>query len=174
MKNSTRTTVKLALVFGMMICLFIPQFSILELIRERSGYQNEATAEIAAQWGARQTIIGPVLSIPFIEYNAKNEAVKRYAYFMPDELIVQSDVNVELLKKSIYEIPVYTSNNKLAVKFNTIDFDKWNVDLDEIIWSQATLVMRVSDSKGILNTPTFKFLDRKLEFDAAGNSVLGS
>ena len=40
------------------------------VLRERQGYQEQATHEIAAVWGQRQLVMGPVLAVPYA-YNTQ-------------------------------------------------------------------------------------------------------
>ena len=45
--------------------LLIPLGYVQDIVFERSSLFNEATSDIAASWGGRQTVSGPVLILPY-------------------------------------------------------------------------------------------------------------
>ena len=54
------------LAIGLLTLLLLkPAAMIQSLIQERENRQKEVVAEINSKWGGRQTIIGPVISIPY-------------------------------------------------------------------------------------------------------------
>jgi inner membrane protein involved in colicin E2 resistance len=119
------------------ICLLIP-FLLIPLsmtngvLRERQGYQNQATQEIAGLWGKAQQVSGPVLVVPYayktmlVRQKIVGEKVVPVeepglqwtaAYFLPDKLVVQGAVEPEVRHRGIYDAVVYSTRLKFAGGF---------------------------------------------------------
>ncbi len=165
MKRSTSTTTKLAIIFALVIIMLIPQLSIMDLIRERSGYKQQVQHVIANQWGGQQQIMGPILAIPYYEQKPDNSLEKHYAYFLPDELKANSNIEVEELEKSIYKIPVFSSTSNFAFSFSSPDMSNWDIDEKNILWDHAILMFNVGDPKGILDNPALTLNSGSKKFE---------
>ena len=91
--------------------LHIPLFMTNGVLRERQGYQNQATAEIAGLWGKAQQVSGPVLAVPYayktmlVRQKIVGEKVVpveepglqwTMAYFLPEKLAVSGTVEPEV------------------------------------------------------------------------------
>src|SRR5437588_7748252 len=68
-----RTIIKLIGVGILILLLLIPLGMISGVLSDRLSRRNEAVADITSSWGKQQSIIGPVLGIP---YQYKFKAVK--------------------------------------------------------------------------------------------------
>lgn len=56
---------KLLMLFLLVMLLLIPVARVTSLVRERMGRQDEVATEIAGTWGGSQTLIGPMLAMPY-------------------------------------------------------------------------------------------------------------
>ena len=112
--------------------LHIPLGMTQGVLRERRGYQLQATEEIAGIWGRSQLVTGPVLAVPYTYrqpvvrpkvVNGKKEDVEEMAtfhataYFLPEVLRVQGKVEPELRRRGIYDTVVYSTKLKLEGTF---------------------------------------------------------
>jgi inner membrane protein len=98
------TIIKLLGVGALVLILLIPLLMITGVLTDRFQRRNEAVADITSSWGKEQSVIGPVLGIP---YQYKFKAVKEVpapdgkmerreveetaivnAYFLPEMLSV--------------------------------------------------------------------------------------
>src|SRR5687767_5581432 len=82
--------IKAVIIFVMAFFLWIPTNLIREVINEREDRQKEAIEEVSSKWAGRQTVTGPILMIP---YNSSSNGVasqKKYAWFMADQLDINS------------------------------------------------------------------------------------
>ena len=70
-------TFKLIVIFILILALLIPASMVKSLIIERKARKHGVVSEISDKWGREQTIIGPVISIPYKEYY-ENEDGKRH------------------------------------------------------------------------------------------------
>ncbi|MBL9213948.1 MAG: cell envelope integrity protein CreD [Opitutaceae bacterium] len=133
------------------------------VLRERLGYQAQATEEIAARWGRRQLVTGPVLAVPYA-YQARvirskvvggrvaqveeTELTPAIAYFLPERLAVSGTVAPEVRHRGIYDTVVYSTKLKLAGEF-VPDFVAADIVADRIDWEKARVLLGVSDLHGL-------------------------
>ncbi|MCG6151379.1 cell envelope integrity protein CreD [Leptospira bandrabouensis] len=157
-KLQTSVNLRLAILGGMVLLFIIPLAMIGSLIEERNSARNEAVIEVGEKWGTNQTILGPILMIPYNVRIPKSGSTKEkdkwdymteYAYFLPDELDSVVDMKTELRKRSIYEIPLYTSKVKITGKFSSISSSDFPNDTTYIYWDDSRLILSVSDLKGL-------------------------
>src|SRR5262245_64775377 len=57
--------VRVLMLFVLVILFQIPIFALDGLIRERQGRRDSAVEEVAAKWGRQQSVIGPMLIVPY-------------------------------------------------------------------------------------------------------------
>lgn len=157
-KLQTSVNLRLAILGGMVLLFIIPLAMIGSLIEERSAARNEAVTEVGEKWGTNQTIVGPILVVPYNVRIPKSGSTKEkdkwdyitdYAYFLPDELDSVIDMKTELRKRNIYEIPLYSSKVKVSGKFSSIQSSDFPIDTTYIYWDDVRLVLSVSDLKGL-------------------------
>src|SRR4051812_39450239 len=96
-KNSI--TIKLLSIGILILLLLIPTSMLQSLIRERQDVRNQAIDEVSSKWGLRQTIGGPVLTIPYLiqtkDQQGNLQTETRYAHFLPEELNITGEVKPE-------------------------------------------------------------------------------
>ncbi|TGL86234.1 cell envelope integrity protein CreD [Leptospira congkakensis] len=157
-KLQTSVNLRLAILGGMVLLFIIPLVMVGSLIEERSASRNQAVMEVGEKWGSNQTIVGPVLMVPYnlripksgsSKEKDKWDYVTDYAYFLPEEMDSVVDMKTELRKRSIYEIPLYTSKVKISGKFSPIFSSDFPIDTTYIYWDDVRLVVSVSDLKGL-------------------------
>ncbi len=183
--NSTKITLKLLIVFVLILILLIPQKMIGDLIREREGRQISAANRVAAKIGGNIDIEGPVLCVPYIEKNVVTKVdpktkknvqeitkIKRYAFFTADQLDIESSSIVENKKKNIYKVPYFESKNVLHASFSKADFSKWDdINETDIIYNEAMVLIGISDLKSVLTSPTAIIGDQQLQFEPGHNGT---
>src|SRR5881396_564536 len=113
------TIIKLLGVGALVLVLLIPLAMITGVLRERLQRRNEAVADITASWGKEQNVIGPVLGIPYqykfrtmkdiplggdkVERREVEEIATANAYFLPETLNINGDVQTQTLHRGIYD-----------------------------------------------------------------------
>ncbi len=158
------------------------------VLRERQNYQEQATDEIAGVWGRAQQVTGPVLAVPYA-YQAtvirskvvagkvaqveEAELVAATAFFLPEALRVEGNVDPEVRRRGIYEAVVYSTRLKLAGYFQP-DFTAAGIAADRIDWDKAQVLFGVSDLRGIRAVTPLKMADEKTApFESADNATAG-
>ena len=156
---------KAVIVFVMAFFLWIPTNIIREVINEREARQKEAIEEVSSKWAGRQTITGPLLVIPY-NGSAANGVTpqKKYAWFMADQLeIATSSLAPQKRHRGIYDVVVYQADISITAKFNDIKLKQLTVPAENFLWSEAKLVLQISDlSRGISEEIFMKWKDSSL------------
>src|SRR5437763_5562841 len=91
------TIIKLFGVGALVLILLIPLLMITGVLTDRLQRRNEAVADITSSWGKEQSVIGPVLGIP---YQYKFMAVKEVP--APDGKMVRRDVGEMAIANSYF------------------------------------------------------------------------
>ncbi len=155
-------TAKMIMVGLLTLFLLIPLEYVKNLITERSYRQNDVISEINDKWGEKVYIYGPILKIPYTSYeetvtiNEKTkETVKqkvastKYAYFFPQELNINSNIDTKILNRNNYESAVFTTNMKFKGNYIQPDFSSKNIASETIQWDKATILIKTTNLKSI-------------------------
>ncbi len=187
----TSISARMLIVGFILIILLIPLGFVKDLIKERGFRQAEVIQEINQKWGNQVTLYGPIIKIPYKTYkeekvfDAKTKTyIKTYedvfhnAYFLPESLNIDAEVDTESLERGIYESVVYTSDIKLTGKFKGFDFSSEDIPEEDILWNKATVLLKTSNLKGIRNEIEIQLdankLSLKPKFDDQYMSTLSS
>lgn len=154
---------KLLGVAAMSLGLLVPLSFVQSLVAERKHSRDEAAADITATWGASQSVVGPVLVIPY-RYSYQSErneevngrVVRREvtehaidtAYFLPAELKAAGVISPKMLHRGIYDAVVYSGKVALTGRFPQPDWKALKVDEKDVLWDEAVLTVAVSDLRG--------------------------
>ena len=159
--------IRLFIVVLMTFLLLIPSLIIQMLISERQKRRDEVAGEISRNWGTRQILIGPVLSIPFMHrtYDVKKNVVDtvQYMHFLPERLDVKGDISPETRNRSIYQIVVYNSNLDISAAFKPPEFDAFSISPENILWQDASVWFGISDMKGVKDPVKIDWNDKVIE-----------
>lgn len=145
---------KAVFIFVMALALWIPAYFVMELVKERQGRQKEAIADISSKWAGQQTVIAPILMIPYTE-TAKDDkgntvTLKRKSYFMADKADIQSRVFPEKRHRGIYDVIVYRAEITINGKFNPLAWQQLKIPQENILWNEAVVLFKVKDNiKGV-------------------------
>lgn len=147
-------TIKLISIGVLVLLLLIPKQMINSLIIERENRMHQTVREVTDKWSRRQTVTGPILTIPYKTYllteDEKNiKEVTRYATFLPEQLRIETNIQPEERYRGIFKVIVYKAKLSLNGKFPLPDFSVWDIDEKDILWSKATLNIGISDLRGI-------------------------
>lgn len=172
-------SIRLIIVAALVLLLLIPTAMVQNLIDDRQYTNRSAISEVSQRWSKEQVITGPFVSIPYIEYQKKDDeliAIKHYAHFLPNELSIDGDIVPEMRHRGIFDVVVYRTNLSVNGVFPTPDFSQWPIKPSEILWSQAKLSFGISDLRGIENQLTMQWGSDTLRFDPGleNTDVVGS
>jgi inner membrane protein len=139
---------RLLLIGFLALLLQIPILMILGLIGDRSATRREAVEDVTGKWGREQSIVGPVLVVPYVarwteeEEKSGKKTVRtaiRSASFLPEDLRVDGRLESEVRRRGIFEIPVYRLELQVKGRFLPPDFSDWDVGAEDILWDRTEL-----------------------------------
>ena len=151
--QKSKTIIKGLIIVVMVLLLLIPAYFVQELIREREERQKEAFNEVSSKWADRQNITGPVLVIPYnkpsTDNNGKPILIKSSAYFLPDQLTINSTVSPIRKYRGIYQVMLYSSTVNINGNFTSLPIEKLKLVPGDLIWNEAYVCFGISDTKGL-------------------------
>ncbi|QFZ82537.1 cell envelope integrity protein CreD [Variovorax paradoxus] len=171
--------VKVAGLFFLLLVLCIPLARIDDLNRARGESQREAAHELAASYAGPQTMVGPVLLVPYVERwmeplrDAQGKVIGQapqskemtHAVF-PDKLNIDGSMATQERYRGIFRIPFYTLTAALGGGF--AGFDPRSVPHSEsgssIEFSPPLVAFHVSDLRGIDGSPALTIEGEALRF----------
>jgi inner membrane protein len=174
-KRNIFTVIKDSIIFriaviGIIILLMLIPFGmIMSLIGERESRRTSVIREINSNWAFNQSVIGPVIDVPFITYmntEYTDEAGKKrirqdeminYAHFLPEKLEITGKIIPEIRYRGIYKVVVYSSVLSIKGYFLKPDFGKLDIPLKNVKFDNATVSLGISDMRGIYKTIDFKW-----------------
>ena len=166
---SQSITFKLISIGILILLLLIPKSMINSLIIERENRMLETVHEVTDKWSRRQTVTGPILTIPYKKYIEGEEGktvktVIKNATFLPETLDIKSTIVPEERYRGIFKVIVYKTILNFNGRFPTPDFTEWDIETNDVLWNKATLNLGISDLRGIEKQVLLKLKDLNLPF----------
>jgi len=165
--NSTR---KIALIFVIILLFLIPVSLIERLIQDRKDYEREAVSSITRPLGGMPEIQGMLVSIPYrecveiINDDGKKsiETRTKYLYFAPNFYSLDVDVDTYYLNRGIFKVPVFNACLNVVAEFNNFDVSHFNISEQDVLRSEAFLMIGLSSTKNLTQTPELKIGENTL------------
>lgn len=112
MKTETKNGKSLfakGLVVVVTACLMmIPVLMVMLVVDERENLSEKVQREIADSWGPAAVIHAPALKVPLKK--DKDSYYDDFSVREPDSVAIEGNVSVEILHRSIYDVPVYRTS----------------------------------------------------------------
>ena len=177
-------TAKMIMVGLLCLFLLIPLELVKGLISERSQRKKEMTQEVNTLWGSSIQFYGPVLSIPYYDYESYNvedskthnvtiqtKKVIKQAYFFPETLNNYSNIKKSKpLKRGLYENVVFTSTMDFNGNFEKPNFEKLNINPENIVWEKATIIVNTTNLKSIKSGLNIDLNNQSFSFESKSNN----
>ena len=136
---------------GLIMAVLMPPLAIVScVVDERRHYYDEAVDSIAAAWGGRQRIAGPVLLIPLAprERDERAESVM----VMPERLELRMDASHQMRQRGIFSAPMFDVEVAATGSFAPLDLAQLAARYGELELNRATIAIGVSDPRGVRET----------------------
>ena len=180
--------VKALIVFGLMLLIGLPLLMIQETIKERMEFRQEAVNSIAADSVREQTIIGPILVIPYTEqYEERVEVAKgddreakapvrtellhrtvqRRLLVYPNELQINGNIDTDRRYRGIHQVLVYSGQHAFKGDFTvpaSTQLPRKSPD-SRMTLGTPFVALSIEDVRGIRNIPTIDWGGQKIEFE---------
>ena len=171
---------KISTIIVISLLLMIPTGLIKSLIQERESIQNEAITEVSSKWATNQSLIGPMLSIPYDkivkEFSEKTKTEKLvkvpdFIHILPSELTIKGDVHPEKRYRGIYEIVVYTAKIQISGEIPLAELKSQDIAPENIHFDKAEFVIGLSDLRGLEKQVQLKWNNHNINFDPGVTST---
>ena len=159
------TVLKMAGVALLILLLLLPLGMIASILRERLERRNAAVEEITGTWGRSQSVVGPVLIVPYRysfkarrEQPAANGKIERVevletavanACFLPATLAIDGAISPQRLQRGIYQAVVYRGDLEIVAEFARPDFTSLRIAETDVVWEDAVVTFAISDLRGV-------------------------
>jgi inner membrane protein len=161
--------IKGMIIFLLILVLVIPTILINELIRERQIRLETAVKEVSSKWADAQTITGPIITIPYLEYYRDSLGVhsyKRNAHVLPDRLNIDGSLLPEMRYRGIYEVVVYNSKMNFKGTFDDLSLKALKIPEQNILWDEAVVSIGISDLRGIEDEIVYNWNGKDYSFNS--------
>ncbi|AYM74377.1 cell envelope integrity protein CreD [Janthinobacterium agaricidamnosum] len=180
--------VKALIVFGLMLIIGLPLLMIQETIKERMEFRQEAVNSIAADSVREQTIIGPILVIPYTEqYEERVEVAKgddkeaksavrtellrrtvqRRLLVYPNNLLLNGNIDTDRRYRGIHQVLVYSGQHAFKGDFTVpagSQLPRKSPD-SRVTLGAPFVALSIEDVRGIRNIPKIDWGGQKIEFE---------
>lgn len=173
---------KILIVMGLMLVIGVPLAMIQSTISERMAFRDEAVRSIAADSVREQTVIGPLMVIPYTDdYEVEEEVsdgktkttktVKRTlnkrAYVFPNDLHIKGNIDTDHRYRGIHKVLIYSGQYAVSGDFilpKGADLEREN-PTSRIALGKPFIALSIDDVRGIRNIPKINWDGNQIEFE---------
>lgn len=168
------------LVAVLMLLMLVPLLMVNSIVNERNRYYNDTIDSISKGWGKSQTIVGPILSVPYVEHIVSVDTVtdsdgvtktisrdvfnEKTMVLLPEDLLINATLKDKQKKRGIYKALVYQADVKISGIFDLNALPKEN-NKYTIRWKKAWLSIGLSDTKAISSTTPLRWSNYSAKFE---------
>lgn len=163
--RNNKAMTKLVIIAVLVLVSWTATLFVRGVIQERENSQDMTAAEISKQWSRPQVIAGPVITIPVEKTSMMTTGemvvTQTTLTLLPQKLSYDSQIESQILRRGVYETPVYTTTIKGSGNFDLADIEMPSTGDTRILWDKAVVSINVSDTRGIASTFDFTLNDNK-------------
>ena len=147
--------VKLALIGVLLLIMLIPEMWVSSMIDERQDRQQQVQEEIGRSWGPEQSVLGPILVVPFRATRAQPNLsngqpqppvwVRGYLHVMPARLVARVRLAPEMRRRGLFRAIVYSADVSLGGSFTVPPLAVREHPEAELLWRESYLAIGASD-----------------------------
>lgn len=132
------------------LLLKIPLGMVDGVVSDRQRYETEATVNISETWGRSQTLVGPMMVLP---YKPASASWIRALTLLPERLAIDGKILPQERRRGLFSVTVYTASLDVVAEFNTKAVRDLLAEGDWVDWPAARLTLGVSEAKSIDTSP---------------------
>jgi inner membrane protein len=147
---------KLVVVCGLALVMTVPALFVGGLLEERTQRAADVTREIGSYVGGQQTFLGPTLAIPYIVPAQSTGSAQEHGTYLvfPVQGGATVKTRTEERRRSLFKVPIFEADLRFDAAFD-LTGAPLAAPLGAVLdWSQAELVVGVSDARGALTDGT--------------------
>jgi len=152
-RNRSRSMgLKLLLVCVLALLMTIPALFVNSIVEDRTKRAADVIQEISGRAGGQQTFLGPSLSIPYSVPPLYKGALPTHGLYVvfPTKAEAAVKVYTQERNRSLFKVPVYEAELKFDAAFDLTNSPSALPAGAELDWTQAGIVIGVSDARGAL------------------------
>ena len=172
--------IKGAVLLLLLLLLCIPLSQIEWVIHDRQSTEQAAAQELAQTYVGPQTLVGPVLVVPYVErweVPGRNErgqptelqprSEQRYQLFFPQQTDLVGTLAPQMRYRGIFTVPFYQLQGQMQGRFAPFAPSQLvqQVRGSTIEVQTPALVLSVSDLRGLQGVPQLRMADAPLSFE---------
>lgn len=147
-------TAKLLTIGLLTLVLLLPLAQVRSLVSERQGMRLIAVNTVGAGWGRSQVLGPPLLEIPVetaTTVGTRTVRTSGLVHVLPEKVALEASLEPAQRRVGIYEVPVFVAGIVMAGRFDPRPAADLLGDAAgrTVQWSQARIVVLVSDVRGI-------------------------
>lgn len=135
--------------FGLLVLLLLVPLAMIESrINERGARRDEAAKDVAQAWGGSQSIVGPILRLPYRVVTLERDGPKVWekvrtgsVLLSPHRLEATAVLDAQTRRRGIFEVPVYEAQVTLRGEFRLADADGLALSRADIDFRRADLII---------------------------------
>ncbi len=182
----------ITLIFGL---LQIPLWLIEGVMEERQKFNVEYPLQYKGPGAGLQTLIGPVLTVPYhykvteqklvpitstvagvaTTTTTKTENVSKtvtgHLHFFPENLTVSGNLKPEIRDEGKFKNILYSTDLEFNGSFNTSSYKSKKINDEDMLWSESSIALGISDLRGIRKVTTLDWSGKKLKFVPGTNGL---
>ena len=172
-KMADSLTMRAVLIGILAMLMLVPLALVRDIVFERGNRYSSVLDDIARTWGGAQTVIGPVLVVPFTEVMTIQQALtesdgtsstidkivrtEQVARFLPDELTIVVRIADEVRERGIFKSLVYTAELDVIATIDALEIASLSNRIETIHWDKAWLSIGLSDTRAIKEVSLFEW-----------------
>jgi len=164
---------KLILVCFLVVLMGIPALFISAISYERSNRANEVTREVSDRYGGAQVVMGPIMTVPYLEVGADGAyaAGGEYVLFAEEGRADIENFKTTIKERSLFKVPTYQTDVRFSSVFNPKTVMAETSDPIKLVWNEARILVALSDSRGLREDVFVRGPGKKLaKFSPAGTN----
>lgn len=170
---------KTLIVIGLTLLIGVPLTMIESTINERMVYRDQAAQSIAADSVREQTMLGPLLVIPYVEeFDEKQPAtqitpatsvkrsIARQMLVFPNQLQVTGTIDTDHRYRGIHKVLIYSGQHAFQGDFNIpakTELPRDHAD-SRVTVGKPFMALSIDDVRGIRDIPTLDWNGQRIEF----------
>ncbi|MCF6275096.1 MAG: cell envelope integrity protein CreD [Robiginitomaculum sp.] len=167
---------KLLLVCFLVLLMGIPALFIAAISYERAGRSDDVTREVSQRYGGAQTLLGPVLSVPYgiRDTNGDIRSSGDYVIFAEDGMASVENLQTIVRKRSLFKVPTYQANVKFTAKFKLPDRENLATVRHVFYWEDAKISIGLTEVRGLRDDVYLAVSGGKTRKFGPGGNALGT
>ncbi|HTR86712.1 MAG TPA: cell envelope integrity protein CreD [Reyranella sp.] len=127
------------------LALKLPLSLVSDIVTDRQSYESEAVKNVTGAWGQSQTLLGPMVRVPYSTTDGRHRTVT----LLPDKLTINGKLAPQQRRRGLFDVTVYAAALDVVAEFPVKSIRDVPSDGRVIDWSSATLGVGLSDEKSI-------------------------